>query len=228
MMNKDTNSTSISTREALNIFHEALKKVSMLYEKEEGLKYFQQALSMFENLYSGNHIEIAYCLNNVGATYILLGESELALKYLKQALEIFENLHSGDHPDIATCLNSIGAAYIVLLAREKELHYETEGLNYFRQALKMRKALYESSHPDIICSLSNVSTAYTILSKTQAGLDYVQQILVRQKEDLESLLEIFEMQMWLFNSEHPVSVKPVNTMKLSMENIGVIYISFLM
>jgi len=43
---------------------------------------------MRQDIYSGNHPEIATSLNNIGIAYYSVGDYQEALKYLKRAFEM--------------------------------------------------------------------------------------------------------------------------------------------
>jgi tetratricopeptide (TPR) repeat protein len=54
----------------------------------KGLKYKEEALKMYQVLFSGNHPDVATSLNNIGVAYQKLGDSYKALEYYKQAYGI--------------------------------------------------------------------------------------------------------------------------------------------
>ena len=66
---------------------------------------------MNQELYQGNHHDIALSLNNVGVAYETSGDIPKGLKYYEEALRMFQELYQGNHPDTAQSFNSVGVAY---------------------------------------------------------------------------------------------------------------------
>ena len=144
-----------------------------LGDTQEGLKYKEQALEMFKELYGDQaHPDLARSLNNVGLAYHTLGDTRKGLGYQEQALEMYKKLYGDQaHPSLAMSLNNVGNAYHTLGETRK-------GLGYQEQALEMYKELYgEQAHPSLASSLNNVGNAYDTLGETQKGLVYYAQAL---------------------------------------------------
>jgi tetratricopeptide (TPR) repeat protein len=135
-----------------------------LSSKEKELQYKEQALTMYQALYQGNHPDIAESLNDVGIAYEKLGQIEKGLQYQEQALTMRQALYQGNHPDIAESLNNVGIAYHNLGKIEKALQYQ-------EQALTMRQALYQGNHPSIANSLNSVGVAYCKLGDSLKALE---------------------------------------------------------
>ena len=208
-------------------------------------KNYEQALEMKQNLYKGNHPDIAISLTNVCAAYMKLGYTKKApeygkqaLEYGKQVLEMRQNLYEGDHPDIAARLNNVGHAYYQLGDAKK-------ALEYYEQALEMRQNLYEGDHPSIATSLNNVGLAYGQLGDAnKKALEYGKQALAMWQNlyegnhpdiatnldnvggaynslgDAEKALEYCKqaLAMWqnLYEGDHP-------SIAGSLNNVGVAY-----
>ena len=147
-------------------------------------EYYEQALAMYQNLYQGDHPEIARGLNNVGMAYKTLGDSRKGLEYYEQALAMYQNLYQGDHPDIARGLNNVGMAY-------KTLGDSRKGLEYFEQALEMSKKIYGSSHHTTKMYAKNVESSQKmcqIFSVTDVKYDNE---LLNHPEMFNKLSEIY-------------------------------------
>ncbi len=63
-----------------------VKSMMLWAQKEEALKYYEQALSHLREV--GNRSGEGTTLNNLGVVYNALGQKEEALKYYEQALGI--------------------------------------------------------------------------------------------------------------------------------------------
>ncbi|CAK6582520.1 MAG: tetratricopeptide repeat protein [Rickettsia helvetica] len=55
----------------------------------KALKYYEEALNMFQELHQGNHPDIADSLNNIGLVYGQLGDISQGLKYKEEALKAY-------------------------------------------------------------------------------------------------------------------------------------------
>ena len=74
---------------------------------------FEEALARFQQLYQGDHPNIAISLNNLanGLRGLRgLGEPERARDLDEQALAMRQRLYDGDHPDIAASLHNLAEA----------------------------------------------------------------------------------------------------------------------
>jgi tetratricopeptide (TPR) repeat protein len=118
-------------------------KLGEIYEEifvdaKKGLAYQEKALAMYQDLYEGNHFEVAWSLGNVGYAYQTLGDVEKGLDYYERALAMYQAIHEGNHPDVANCLNNMGYAYQILGDVKK-------GLDYYKRALAIRSRLPRES-----------------------------------------------------------------------------------
>ncbi|CAF1289911.1 unnamed protein product, partial [Didymodactylos carnosus] len=87
---------------------------------QQALKYSEEALKMYQDLYKGNHPDVANLLFSVGFNYKRLGDVEgdvkvecyrQALEMHHQSLKMYQNLYKGDHYDIAKTLEQLGFCY---------------------------------------------------------------------------------------------------------------------
>ncbi|WP_342269632.1 tetratricopeptide repeat protein [Rickettsia endosymbiont of Orchestes rusci] len=108
---------------------------------KQAISYFETALKMRQELYQGNHPDIAQSLNSVGGAYDKLGNSSKGLKYYEEALKMHQELYQGNHPDIAQSLNNVGLAYDSLGDTKK-------AIELYKQAYLMRVSTLGFDHPD--------------------------------------------------------------------------------
>ena len=79
------------------------------YKYDKSLPLQQQALSIQEQVYGEESINIAFTLESLANINIDLGLYEKALVINKRALAIRENVLGGNHVDTATSLNDVAA-----------------------------------------------------------------------------------------------------------------------
>jgi len=106
-----------------------LSNIGMVYEKQQdfpkAIKYYQQALSYFDNsgdknsdFYKKNSVNI---YGNMGNVYINTGEFQKAIKYLQYALNI--HLEANDENGMARQYGNLGLAFTSLGQYEKAIEY---------------------------------------------------------------------------------------------------------
>ncbi|WP_420372423.1 CHAT domain-containing protein [Microcystis aeruginosa] len=137
---------------------------SSLGEKQEALKYYNQALPILRAVgYRGGE---ATTLNNIGFVYDSLGEKQEALKYYNQALPILRAV--GNKSVEATTLNNIGLVYW-------DLGEKQEALKYYNQALPIYRAVEDKGGE--AGTLNNIGLVYSELGEKQEALKYFNQAL---------------------------------------------------
>ena len=172
---------------------------SILCRFADSLKYHEEALKIYQELYQGNHHNIAISFNNVGSAYKDLGETSKGLKYLEEALKMLKALYQGNHHNIATSLNSVGLAY-------QNLGDISKGLQYLEEALKILQELYKGNHPDIASSLNNIGLAYRDSGYNSKGLKY-----------LKEALKLFQE---LYRGNHPKVAESFGSIGLTYHKLG--------
>jgi tetratricopeptide (TPR) repeat protein/putative ribosome biogenesis GTPase RsgA len=165
----------------------------------QALKYNLQALETRKILYSGNHLQVAESLDNLGSTYKVLGQYQESLQYYQQALEIRKTLYNDNHIQLAESLNNVGLAY-------KALGQYQEAIIYLKQALEMRQNLHTGNHPHIAESLNNTGAIYKVLGQYRESLKYYQQAL--------------EMRQNLYTGNHPHIAQSFNNLGLIYKALG--------
>jgi signal transduction histidine kinase/Flp pilus assembly protein TadD len=136
---------------------------------EEGLKYYQIALTEFRRL--KNEIGISQCLNNIGNLYYDLGEREKALLFYEESLQLKQKLK--DEEGVARTLNNLGKLYNDWGNTEKSLEYHFEGL-------KIREKMNDGKR--IAISLNNIGITYAQAGNLEQALSYYLQSLKIKEE----------------------------------------------
>ena len=148
----------------------------------EALEYQKQALQIYQDLYQGDHPDVARSLGEVVSSLSHLGNYQEALRYQQKALAMRKRLFEDqdykvqDHHDLAHTLNSVGE----LLAH---LGKHQEALPYKQEALDIRRLLFKNrDHTDVARSLNSVGTSLEELGNYQEALKYKQEALeIRQR-----------------------------------------------
>jgi tetratricopeptide (TPR) repeat protein len=133
----------------------------------------EQALTMRQRLYAGDHQDIADSLNNLAV--IRHGEADFvgAGDLMEQALAMFQRLHEGDHQDIALGLTNLAEPLRELgdFARARDLN---------EQALAMLQRLY-AGDPDIALVLGNLAESLYGLGDFARARDLFEQALAMRR-----------------------------------------------
>lgn len=114
----------------------------LLYEEEpEGAaERFRQALAMQEELFAGDHPDIAGTLNNIGGLQQIQGECEDAEVTLTRALTMYENLYGRDHAAVGRAYHVLGSAKVCL--GELDSAYD-----HFRTSVDILTRILGEEHP---------------------------------------------------------------------------------
>ncbi len=97
-------------------------------------RFYQHALSILEQRYEEEQLEIALLLNSWGELYFHLGKPTLAETYFQRALALRKKLLEPSHPEIAQSLHNLGMIYVDL----KQFALAEE---YYQQALSIREQM---------------------------------------------------------------------------------------
>ncbi len=140
-----------------------------LGKKEEALKYFVQALTLYRQI--GDRKEEFEILNSLGSICADLGNRGDACKYIEEALVLSKEI--GDHKEEAAVLNNLGKLCSLLGKRE-------EALYYYQLALKMMREVDDQYGEGVV--LNNLGKVYGDLGKQEEALSYYQQALDRRRQ----------------------------------------------
>jgi CHAT domain-containing protein len=96
---------------------------SVVYNKtgtfDKALEYAELGLSLNENLYGNNSIEVALSYTNKGEILTKTSEFEKALVALQRANRIYTSLNPPDYDNQIVCLQQIGAVFSQLYSTQK-------------------------------------------------------------------------------------------------------------
>lgn len=164
-------------------------------EYEKAIPYFQQSLSIREDVFGKDSIECVDNIQNIGIYYHVKGNYKTALSYLDRALEIQKGCSGESHPTIASILNNIANVY-------RDLGDYQKALDYYRQTLAIRKLLWGEKHATI------ATTYFDVADLTRRKGEYSQAMAYYEKA-LAIRLEVL-------GEKHPATAS-------SLERIGGFY-----
>jgi tetratricopeptide (TPR) repeat protein len=194
---------------------------------EKARDVLERAAEVFRQ--TGNRIDLAICLNNIGCIYESQGKLEEALSCFERTLTLREQVN--DPAEIAQSLNSIGNIY------SPQGKFE-EALSYYERALTLSEQVGDPA--EIAQSLNNIGVIYNLQGNLEEALSYLERALnfreqagtpiyiaqslnnigniYRQQRKLEKALSYFERALALDEQVgNPVYIAT------SLNNIGFIY-----
>jgi tetratricopeptide (TPR) repeat protein len=156
-----------------------------------GRELDEQALAMRQQLYDGDHPDIARSLNNVAVDLWLLGELARARTLFEQVLTMRQRLYPGDHRDIFRSLDTLGEVLLTL-------GEPVEAREVFEQALGMAQRLYDGDHPDVARALAGPAEALRALGEPDQARELDEQGLAMSRR--------------LYEGDHPDIARSLNNL----------------
>ncbi|MBV9648315.1 MAG: tetratricopeptide repeat protein [Candidatus Eremiobacteraeota bacterium] len=112
-----------------------------------------QALTIQENAFGSDHLDVARSLNALANVYIRQGRYAEAELLLTRALTAREKVLGPDHLDVATILINLAIIY-----DEQGRYADAERL--YARTLEIRERLLGPHHPEVAGALNNLANAY--------------------------------------------------------------------
>lgn len=132
-------------------------------ERENGIRYLENALEMYQNMFPTNHPSVALLLNNIGVAYSEMhGKKNLqgAILYLEDSLKMYLVLFPGNYPDVANVLFNIAITYDSQGDWSKSLEYAKQAYSIYANIftedhpkIKMIRSCIESLQPDFFAEV---------------------------------------------------------------------------
>ena len=139
-----------------------------LPQTQQELEFRLKVLKKKQELYRGNHKDIADSLVSVARTYGKLGKDLEVLRHMETALKMRIELYKGDHIDIVTALEDIANAYL-RYGETTKTNDPTKSIELLKQAYLMSVRI-GGPHASISTRLKN-----NLASKGQAELNNKEQ-----------------------------------------------------
>lgn len=143
-----------------------------LADYEKAMQYYQKALSYINYTEKNESLIAAYCYNNIGLLYQLLGKYKAAHDYLLKSLNILINDKYGENGlAIATNYGNTGSLYM------SEGDYQNAMLN-FEKAIELKRSNNDSETLDIASSYNNLGVLYANIRQFEEALKYYNKALI--------------------------------------------------
>lgn len=161
------NSGELSEGKKAEKLFELAKSHGKLYQHDEAIQRYQQALVFYQKLKDRRGEALA--LKGIGLIHFSRSEYETAMEYLKQALSICQEIR--DQVGESTILSNIS---LIFKARGE---YDT-ALEYLKQSLNIAGEIGDR----VSEGLSNISLIYQARGEYETALEYLKQSLSIRRE----------------------------------------------
>jgi serine/threonine protein kinase/tetratricopeptide (TPR) repeat protein len=156
---------------------------------QDALRLAKQAQKINQDLYKGDHPEVARNLDALATCLLTLGKYRDALPMFTAALEMRQRLVAGNDRDVSDSLNNLGMCL-------KALGRPDEALPILQDALAMRQRLFSGDNAEVATSLNNVAACLDDLGRSQDALPYYETSLAMTRR--------------LFPGDHPHVANSLN------------------
>ena len=168
--------------EALKLHEEtlALQKAKLLksqWDYAGARPLYELALAINKEVQGERHPDTLSSMNDLAASYAVLGRQAEALKLREQTLALRKAKLGPDHPDTLLSMDNLAASYAAL-------GRQAEALKLREQTLALRKAKLGPDHPDTLGSMDNLAASYAALGRQAEALKLREQTLVLRKAKL--------------------------------------------
>lgn len=111
-MLKDTEPLSTDVDSIRALVHESLGQAYFYQGNfDAGLQKSQEALALYQTVFSENHIKIGICANTLGIMYMYLDRFPESIEYFEQSSHIFAQHYPAHHPNVLQIKTNIGVLY---------------------------------------------------------------------------------------------------------------------
>jgi tetratricopeptide (TPR) repeat protein len=159
----------------------------------------EQALTMRQQLYEGEHPDVAASLTALATDLSELGELKRARELDEQALAMYQRLYEGDNPNVAYSLHNLALDLRSLGERERARELQ-------EQALAMRQRLYEGDHLYVASNLSNLAIVLRELGERE-----------RARELQEQAAAMYQR---LYQGDHPYLASSLHNLAIVLRELG--------
>ncbi|MBS4169509.1 FxSxx-COOH system tetratricopeptide repeat protein [Neochlamydia sp. AcF95] len=173
-----------SSKDSDRLFNAALKNnlantlLSLGNFKEAKITY-QEAIKLYEEVYSPDHLTLAGLNNNLGATLSALGLYEDAKASYEKALHVYHsNFLKGI--EVADTYHNLGNLL-------KKLGHYDEANEYYKKALELKERVYSAEHPSLADTYNAVGTLFEELGQYSMAKEKYKSALAIQKKAYVSI-----------------------------------------
>ncbi|CAF4710470.1 unnamed protein product [Rotaria socialis] len=139
---------------------------SVFKEADDGLKHFEEALKIRQQILGQDHADVGECYSYIGVLNFYASKNyDTALSYLKQAVQIQEATLSSDSIELAETYGSIAVTYSYLNSFEL-------ALEYYQKCRVIREKILPTNHPKLAGLYNNIGTIYERNRNYSKALEY--------------------------------------------------------
>jgi CHAT domain-containing protein len=153
-------------------------------DPDKGLTYYEQALAIYEKLYTKDHPKIAVANTNIGLMYFELKLYGDAIINFENARSIWKKTYPAGHPNEALVLLNLGRTYTMM-------KNTPTALEFYNQALAIFKKSYGTKHPDIAIVYNQTGSIKLEENKYEDALDDFQQALCANAPSFSNLNSLY-------------------------------------
>jgi len=129
-------------------------KLFNVHKYQEALPIARRVVELREKALGGEHLQVAYALNNLASTYVELKKGGEAEPLFRRALAILDK--AGVESDLAADINT----QLGVMRRAKREYKESEP--FMRRALEIREKVHGADNPAVVPALFNLADIYFI------------------------------------------------------------------
>ncbi len=168
-------------------------------EFDKAIRYFEQALAVFRQVFGEEHPKVSINWSNLGAAWAEKGEYNKAIDYYEKALVVDCKLYGDGHPNVATRWFNLGNAW-------KNKGEIDQAIGYYEKALAAFRQVFGDEHPTVAINWNNLGMAWA------------------DKGDYDKAIEYYKMALAVdrkaFGDEHPTVAINWNSLGMAWADKG--------
>jgi tetratricopeptide (TPR) repeat protein len=168
-------------------------------DHQQAIVYFQQAVTVFQEVNGKEHINVAISLNNLSAAYTALGNHSKAIDYSQQALNITKSIYGENHPSALVSLINLGSTYHLLGD-----HFKAK--EYLEQSLSINNIIWSERNPIASRILNNIASVWFMLGEHHKAIGYLKKALSIDRE--------------IYGDKHPDVARELNNLGEAYRTCG--------
>jgi CHAT domain-containing protein/lipopolysaccharide biosynthesis regulator YciM len=150
-----------------------------LVNADQALNNYEQALSIYTQLYTSDNPRIAQSKINIGFIYSQLEFYGDAILNFEEALNIWKKVYEDHHPNKALVLAYLARTY-------NQMQDTKTALAYYEQALNNYKGSYGNKHPDIAQTYNRMAIIKLGDNNWEEALAFLQSAIIANVPNFEN------------------------------------------
>ena len=119
---------------------------------------YKEAMTALARHLGLDHVEMAFCWQQVGELQELQGEDDKAAALYRKALQILERQRGAEHPSLLPVLDKLAALCV-------ELELEEEAVPLYARLVRIRERVLRPDHPQLALCLNSLAEACRLLGR---------------------------------------------------------------